>query len=392
MNTSLHAIGGQGVEDVSDHTIKSKGIVKIQRNDGSIGTAVLFNEGKGFLGLSAKHVFDNFDAKTNPIIAYLGTEKRNVVKVYYPSNKTDMVVFVLQTPFEGVNEFPRLPETSSATTSTYAGRIYGYGGTTASNNHTPIADSSGKCRTGKVIAADFHQLDGKARQLLNIDKDNKITDFSLNNLMFSFTLFQNSEVLDNNKGSEEAYRFNETLLKKRYLSMENNNSSPNQLLSSPCFTFYGDSGGPLISDDNQLYAIAHRGYFLFQGGIYFELSENIQNLNGFEIKFGEDKLKIGFDTEDSAKLYVEFPSQVVRNSLQTKVHQFLNENISDYFMKKSVFFENLLQQKQGVYFANWLTRYHLYNSNYFISIVRQKSWIERVMPLAFKYITETLQS
>ena len=75
MNTSTHAIGEKGTEEVSDQTIKSKGILKIQRKDGGIGTAVLFKEGNGWLGLSARHVFDKFSLKSNPIVAYWGEER-----------------------------------------------------------------------------------------------------------------------------------------------------------------------------------------------------------------------------------------------------------------------------------------------------------------------------
>lgn len=394
MNVTLHAIGGKGVEEVSDEDVKNKGILKIQRNDGGIGTAVLFKEGKGQLGLSAKHLFDKFHHENNPISAHLGTEQRKVVKVYYPSNNTDLVLFVLQDPFKEASGFPSLPDTTPET-STYSGSIYGYGRTTSPNNNTIMDNSSGKCRKGKVIATHFHQIEDKSQQFLKLDDNNKITDFSLKNIIFSFAIFQNTLERENKQGNEAKYTFTESLVANRYLTVEDSNLSLNRLITSPCFTLFGDSGGPLISDDNQLYAICHRGDFEFQGGIYVDLSENLQkgkNFAGFTIKFGEDILNIGFYNEDSSKLYVGFPSQTILKLQASAVNEFLKENISQYFLRKSEFFQNLLQREKEKlpqqYFSEWLTRYHLYNSNYYVSILCQRAWVERAMQPALKYVAQ----
>lgn len=391
INDPLQAVGGQGVEEVPDEEIKTKGILKIQRKDGGIGTAVLFKEGKGQLGLSAKHVFDKFHSEKNPVIAHLGDEQRKVVKVYSPSDNTDLILFVLQDPFKDASGFPSLPDTTPET-SIYSGSIYGYGRTTSPDKHAMLENSSGKCRKGKVITAHFHQIEDKSQPFLKLGK---ITDFSLNNIMFSFKIFQNTLALENKKGNEEKYKFTESLVTNRYLTVKDNkiDLSLNKLISSPSFTLYGDSGGPLISDDNQLYAISHRGDFEFQGGIYADLSENLQkrgDFAGFTIKFEGHVLNLGFLTEDSSKLYVGFPAQTVLNSQALAVNEFLKENISQYFLRKSEFLQNLLQREKEElpkqYFSEWLTRYHLYNSNYYVSILCQRAWVERAMQPAFKYI------
>lgn len=385
IDNPAHAIGGEGVEEVPEDVIKSKGILKIQRSDGGFGTAVLFKEGEGWLAISAKHVFDQPEGGGVSFVAHLGTEQRNVTQIYRKSSdKTDLLLFALQSPFEDTGEFPRLPETD-LTGPTYKGHSYGYGRTTGPNNHVPMPNSSGICRRGKIITTDFHQLGDTPRQFLNIDKEGKITDFFLNNILFSFSVFQTPDNLENRTGYEGIYEFNKSLLQNRYLPLKDDTLFPNQLVDSPCFTFYGDSGGPLIGEDNQLYGICHRGSYVFQGGIYCELSENLRNRNPFtgaEIRFGQAELMIGFYTEDNSKLYVGFPSQTTRDLMQNQVHQYLGEEINNYFMKTSDFFNSLLEQEQNGYFANWLARYHLYNSNYFVSIMQQKPWIERVIEKA----------
>jgi hypothetical protein len=431
----LLAVGGEGVEEVSDAEIKRKGILLIHRHGNSAmrGTGVLFFEGEGQLGLGAKHSFLDFKID-KPMVAYLGEENRDIVYVYRSSDQNiDLALFILRSPFKNIENLPHLPS-SQETASVYEGDSYGCGVTTSSTHPGYVVGSIGKCRKGKQFIAAVSSLGAEMVQsLLKFNQIYSAKDY------FSFTINQQEsqeprlpalEGININKNSKEREDFlrnlTDTITQKQSINFAEGTGS---LTSSPSYSLTGDSGGPLIGSDNQLYALTAGGTARYDEPVsvvdsvgMVELGKRIALSTGedprqalishaipirskHEIIYSETQelfegnffMLRGYRTLMMVvkKAGVKGPIPENRDKVIKFVHDYLEKDLEESIIgsygretlvhKLVKMEENLPAEKR--YGTRWLNTYLLYRMSTFMPLIGEnKAWVERVLPKAFAYI------
>lgn len=404
VNTSLQAVGGLEVEEVSGKEVKSKGILKIQHADGW-ATGVLFQEGKGLLGLSARHCFKNFHPLTSSAVAWLEEEKRDIIKVYTPKEQgVDLALFVLSSPFQDVEGFPTLPR-SLPIASVYEGYVYGYGYTTSSNHPGHLEASGEICRKGKLFITPLSKIEPNTHRLMSsgIDTQN-------DNNFISFSSFhKNGLIIDRSLSANEDYQFSKLILNQGYIPLKTDDPS-DRLLISPSFILPGDSGGPIIGSDNQIYALAYHlcpnawsDWVVGLKNAIFK-KKNYKELCTLTILQGE--FGVGFVARESGTLYFALNNESVYSTKQIKVlfskmNNVISEDLRNYYIHgESLIFNTLLKEEERLIkmlpfiqpsVRQWLAKTHHYNVNYFISIFNHRNWIEKTMSQAFQDV-EQLQT
>ncbi|OJW52706.1 MAG: hypothetical protein BGO67_09610 [Alphaproteobacteria bacterium 41-28] len=354
INETLYAVGGVGVEKVSDEEIKSKGILKIKSADGHwIATGVLFQEGQGQLGLSAKHVFAKFDRFNVPFLAYFGEEEREIVKIYTPEEKDGLSLFVLSSPFKNLEELPSLPE-SSSDSSLVEGCLYGFGYTTASTHQGSLENSIGICRKGKFIVSPMAALGENSKE--------------------RFAPIVSSTFLKLKKSDPKD------------MAREFPENNPNNAVST-CYALSGDSGGPLIDMHNQVYAIHTKVNYNFKSiWILHKKFYPGKFRTLYEVPF-DDKylLPIGFmEGEKNLCFYKEDDEFLV--SYRAIKEAFAKELINYFNNGQSRYLHTLVLEEEkdsasSRPLAEWLEAQHLFLSSSFtpLSHPKSKDWIDRVM-------------
>lgn len=405
INAPLQAVGGLKAEEVPFEEIKRRGILKIQYAEDSseISTAVLFKEGKGQLGLGAKHSFEKGGTK----FAYLGEEKREIIKVYKSEKDVDLVLFVLSSPFKGADEFPTLPEPSSYPY-LYEGYLYGYGSTTSSNHPGSLEGSQGICRKGEVFMTPLSNIEPDAYILKSDEESHE----QANDELVSLSTFQEKRFADNPLSTDARDKFNKEILDKGYLSLVKHDLHDDSWLSpvfilpfSPASMLAGDSGGPVISGDNQLYALASNITHTFYPILRVDFLENIVKEKNykqyFKLVFSGQELSIGFVSGEESILYIgltniESFSLFGYLSFRSEILELFSEDVVWYFGRgNSVFFHSLVKieakEQNSSYFYNWLKMHLLYDVDCFTSIASHRNWIADMMPIACQYIEEKKQ-
>jgi hypothetical protein len=228
------------------------------------------------------------------MIAALGEEKRDVIKIYKPTD-SELILFVLGAPFKDVGELPTLPALSPAT-SVYEGCVYGYGSTTSCIHPGSLENSTGSCRKGKLFITPLSKIGSDTHCLMNASvKYEKYHDEDF----ISFSSLHTKGLTDKpHLSNNEGYQFDKLTLERGYLPLRND-TPDNRLLISPSFTLSGDSGGPVIGEDNQIYALTYKGYPNSRPSSVAELLRDILEVKGdnfkelFEIDVSGDKFGLG---------------------------------------------------------------------------------------------------
>lgn len=240
LHTELQAVGGQDVEVVSSDECFQKGIVRIYTTDGRFtGSGVLFKEGNGYLGLTAKHVADEFlnnqqvlKEKANVDI---GDGRPNEAIVFYtnPDQMTDLALFVLKEPVSEIEKFFELPK-SSDPISVIKGNVYGFGATSAEEHPGALKNSNGLlCRKGELELAFMNKLNSYDMDSLNVPFGCMFGHYFL----VSFAIPLKDKLIEEFSGIKK--------LKDEGICLKNSEL----LKSSPSYPLQGDSGGPIVQEN-----------------------------------------------------------------------------------------------------------------------------------------------
>lgn len=423
INSALNAVGGTGAEEVLEDEVKRKGVLKIR--SGSLeGTGVLFQEGRGQLGLSVKHVFKEY--LTRPSFVCFGKEVREIVKVYTPKSESDLALFVLRSPFMDIEELPSLPGPLSPS-SPHEGYCYGFGTTTASTHPGALENSGGVCRKGKILFSPFPQINPIAKRCLLGIFEYLVRGFTrFDDRFISFSIPQKSEksAQDTEREIHKNHLMNTILGKKNIPTINQDDDLP----PSPSYVLQGDSGGPLIVNDivygltsnlsNKINMDDTNVFFssdcvlrkLFNlTVISSELAER-SNSNGqavrktaskidskelvyrelFKISYDDNNLGIGFIEPE--ELCVELKNETSSSiSQKTNTVNAFYKDVRNYFMNDDSQHIHSLVRKEAEnkafppLFTQWLEKTFLYSVSYFTSLCDHRDWIERKKVKAFKY-------
>ena len=239
LHSEIQAVGGQDVEIVSTAECYQKGIVRLYSSNRKLnGSGVLFKEGNGYLGLTAKHVAQKFlNVKAN---VDLGNGHQSEIITFYTHKDVDLALFVLKEPVNEFKDFFELPK-SSALNSVMIGNVYGFGAATSKDHPGTLENSNDKlCRKGEIFLAPINQL--------------KSTDINL--LLLDETVLKNNSLISYSMPLKDKFIEDEELktLNQEGLFLENNEI----LNKSSSFLLSGDSGGPIIQD-NEIMGISASG-------------------------------------------------------------------------------------------------------------------------------------
>jgi hypothetical protein len=166
-------------------------------------------------------------------------------------------------------------------------------------------------------------------------------------------------------------------------------------------TFEGDSGGPLIDKDNNIYGIMVRQEQSFISnklsveGSLPETTKNCRIYSKFQYKINDVDygVSVYVDKFEGVLLYVEDADDKVREQILMIFYKELRRCFSN---GKAVsgglnFFQSILQQEQQLpedsrWFTNLCSQFRPWSCNYFISVYNLREWIQRATQAAHKFL------
>ncbi|MDP1724107.1 MAG: hypothetical protein Q8L85_05335 [Alphaproteobacteria bacterium] len=394
-NIYSHAIGGKNVEEMSIDEIRQKGILKIvDKNYTVLGSGVLFEEGQGFLALTARHVIDSFNPQEKQFVV-LGDQKREILKFYkQKTNPCDIAVLLLASPFKNMTDLPRLPSEQAASVGISSDTNHGYGLTTALDNPGILKDSQGIARKADIIYSSVDQILPEIREIYKSAIYNTLShNDAIMPILLAHLQMGSSSLISVNISLPPTDCPNVPLIHKISQDQGVLLEEGKVLQSSDNFFSLGDSGSALIDKNNEIRGI-NSGCFesLWWNGISVSSTEPSEEAVKLISKttIGRLKTNIFFLKKGRFHFQLEDYQNITKEDREEDVSGYSEAFLEDFRQFHTTGRSNLFLKMYAHYadeipfLKEWFNKSAGIKTRFMTSVLQYKDWILRATDVALK--------